>query len=312
MIQKIISVFLCMALLASFTGTVAADAPNTVQSKLAAIEKDTYGEEQPGALMERLNRLEKDYNGRHNSGSMMERIDEMYGEIYANDGRPSKQALLNAIQWNIRHEVSAEPVQKCISGLEMDLNGKTGEGTLSERIDALARESFGEGVPPMVQTLLPADTLVKIALAEPVSSKSLKVGDRVSFRVAEDTAVDGVLLFVKGAEGYGTVKKVRPARNFGRNAELVIEFEKTKAVDGTYVDTFVGEAAKKKMTNLAMATGASIAGAVLLGPVGIIAGVFVKGKNVELPAGTEVILQTRREETLYGIRMAGRQERRHN
>ena len=304
MIRKIMSVLLCAVFLVCSMGVAMAATPDTVQSKLDAIEKDTYGMEQTGAIMERINRLEKDYNGTHMAGSMMARVDALYDEVYVNGAKPSKQALLNAIQWNIHQEVSTGPVQKRIADLEMQINGKTEEGTFSERIDRLGRESFGENTLPMVKVDMPANTLVKIALSEPVSTKNLKVGDKVHYHVAEDVMVDGVLLFVKGAEGEGTVTKVRPARNFGRNAELVIDFEKIKSVDGTYVDTFVGDVAKKEMTNLAMAAGASIAGIVLLGPLGVIAGAFVKGKNIEHPEGTEVFIQTRNDEMLYGVQTA--------
>ena len=299
MLKKIMSVLLCAVFLVSNTGMAAA--PENIQEKLDIIERDTYGMEQTGALMERIKRLEKAYDGKYGKGSMTARLDALYDEIYVNGTEPSKQALLNAIQWNIRREVSVEPVQTRIAAMEMEIDGKTGEGTFSQRINALGKASFGEETPPMVKVQVPADTLIKIALSEPVSSKKLKVGDKINYHVAEDVMVDGVLLFVKGAKGEGRVTKVTPARNFGRNAELVIEFEKTKSIDGTYVDTFVGEAAKQEMTNMAMAAGASIAGMVILGPVGIIAGAFVKGKNIELPEGTELFIQTKNEETLYGV-----------
>ena len=95
--------------------------------------------------------------------------------------------------------------------------------------------------------------------------------------------------------------KVKQARNFGRNAEVEIDFNKTKSIDGTYVDTYIGEAAKKEMKNLAMAAGASLAGIAILGPIGIVAGAFVHGKDVNLPAGTELYIQTKADTTLYGV-----------
>lgn len=308
MLRKIMSVLLCAVFLVSGMGTSMAAEPDAIQLRLAALEKDTYGVEQAGAVIRRINRLEADYNGKHNAGSMTARVDALYHEIYVNGMEPSKMALLNAIQWNISRQVSTEPVQQRISNLEMEIEGKTAEGTFSDRIAALGNASFGENVLPMVKVQLPPNTLMKIALSEPVSTKHLKVGDKVSYHVAEDIVVDDVLLFVKGAEGEGTVTKLTPAKNFGRNAELTIEFEKTKSIDGTFVDTFVGEEAQKEMTHLAMAAGASIAGMVILGPVGIIAGAFIKGKNIELPEGTEVIIQTRNEETLYGVQMNAMRE----
>ena len=61
------------------------------------------------------------------------------------------------------------------------------------------------------------------------------------------------------------------------------------------------EEAKKEMEHLAMAAGASLAGIAVLGPIGVVAGAFVRGKNVDHPAGTELYIQTKDETTLYGV-----------
>ena len=65
--------------------------------------------------------------------------------------------------------------------------------------------------------------------------------------------------------------------------------------------TYIGDEAKKEMEHLAMAAGASLAGMAVLGPIGIVAGAFVRGKNVDLPAGTTLYIQTEGETTLYGV-----------
>jgi hypothetical protein len=275
--------------------------PETVQAKLAAVEKDTYGTEQTGALLDRINKLEKDYNGSHNTGSMMARVDALYDEVYTNGGKPSILAQLNAIEWNIDHEVSMNSVEKRVADMEMTINGQTNEGTYKKRIQALASASFGTVDLPMEQVNVPKNTLIKVALVDPVNTKNLKKGDTLRYKVAADVIVNGKLVFAKGEPGDGTVLKVKQARNFGRNAQLQIDYKQTKSIDGTYVATFVGEEAKKEMKNLAMAAGASVAGMVLLGPIGIIGGAFVNGKNIDLPAGTEFYIQTKNDTTMYGV-----------
>ena len=55
------------------------------------------------------------------------------------------------------------------------------------------------------------------------------------------------------------------------------------------------------MQHLAMAAGASLAGIAVLGPLGIVAGAFVHGKNIDLPAGTELYIQTQSDTTVYGV-----------
>lgn len=282
-------------------GIAVAATPQTVQDKLAAVEKDAYGTEQTGAILDRINKLEKDFDGKHRTGSMMARVDALYDEVYTNSTKPSILAELNAIEWNINHEVSMNSVEKRVADMEMSINGKTSEGTYKQRIKALSEASFGSATLPLAQTIVPANTLIKVALVDPVNTKNIKVGDTVRFKVASDVIVNGKLVFAKGEPGEGEVTKVTHARNFGRNAKLEIDFRQTKAIDGTDVDTFVGDEAKAEMKSLAMAAGASLAGIVLLGPIGIIGGAFVNGKDIDLPEGTKLYIQTKADTTLYGV-----------
>ena len=282
-------------------GIAVAATPQTVQDKLAAVEKDAYGTEQTGAILDRINKLEKDFDGKHRTGSMMVRVDALYDEVYTNSTKPSILAELNAIEWNINHEVSMNSVEERVADMEMSINGKTSEGTYKQRIKALSEASFGSATLPLAQTIVPANTLIKVALVDPVNTKNIKVGDTVRFKVASDVIVNGKLVFAKGEPGEGEVTKVTHARNFGRNAKLEIDFRQTKAIDGTDVDTFVGDEAKAEMKSLAMAAGASLAGIVLLGPIGIIGGAFVNGKDIDLPEGTELYIQTKADTTLYGV-----------
>jgi hypothetical protein len=49
----------------------------------------------------------------------------------------------------------------------------------------------------------------------------------------------------------------------------------------------VDEKATEMNKSLQFAAGASMAGVLLLGPVGLVGGYFVKGKDVAIPVGTE-------------------------
>ena len=299
--RKACAVFLSAMLLLTSTGMAVAATPETVQAKLAAMEKDTYGTEQTGAILDRINKLEKDYDGAHRTGSMMARVDALYDEVYKNNGHPSILAQLNAIEWNIDHEASMNSVEKRVADMEMTINGQTNDGTYKKRISELASASFGTAQLPMEKVSVPKNTLIKVALVDPVNTKNLKKGDAVRYKVAADVIVDGKLVFAKGEPGDGVVTNVKQAKNFGRNAKLDIDYKQTKSIDGTYVATYMGEEAKQEMKNLAMAAGASLAGIVLLGPIGVIGGAFVNGKNIDLPAGTEFYIQTKADTILYGV-----------
>ena len=135
---------------------------------------------------------------------------------------------------------------------------------------------------PLIATTIPVDTLVKIKLVTPLNTETSKVGDKVKFQASEDVIYNGQLIIAAGAPGEGVVTKVKSARNFGRNGEIDVDFQQIQAFDGTYIQTTLGDKAKKEIENLAMAAGASIAGIALLGPIGIVGGIFVNGKDIDL------------------------------
>ena len=224
--------------------------------------------------------------------------------MFDNSTQPSVLTKLNAVEWALTHNVSMASVKERVASMEVTIEGAPKEGTYKSRITTLSGFAFGGDTIPLTKVMVPANTLIKIALVTPVNARNLKVGDAVQYQVAENVTENGQLIFAKGAPGTGTVTKVEQARNFGRDAQVEIDFQETRAVDGTVVNTFVGEEAKKEMKSMAMAAGASIAGMVILGPVGIVTGAFVQVHNIDLPAGTEMYIQTKADIDLYGMQAA--------
>ena len=302
--KKLFSLLLTVLLLMESVGLAAAAAPITMQEKLEATERAAYGQPQTGALLDRLAHLEKDFGQASPQKSVVERTDTLYGIMLKNEGGPSLVTQMNAVEWAITQEVSMDSIQKRVGEMEITLQGRPSEGSYRQRIDTLAASAFGSHDIPLAAGVVPANTLIKVLTVTPINAKNLKEGDRIEFQAAEDVIEGGRLLFAKGAPGYGTVKKVKQARNFGRDAEVVIDFQALRAIDGTDVEMLLGAESKEKMESMAMAAGASLAGMALLGPIGIIGGVFIKGKNINLPAGTELYIQTKNETSLYGLSTA--------
>ena len=300
MLRKMFSLFLCAVLLASSVASAAA-AKVDVGTELSTIERDIYGVEQKGSVMERINELERDLIGQHYSGGLAMRLNNLHKLVYESTERPSLLAQMNAIEWGISKEVSTKPLTERIDAAELELSGNTNDGTIRERVSELAGVAFGSVTIPMEEVAVPQNTLINIALTKSINAKNEVVGDTIPFRVSEDVMVGDVLVFAAGAQGVGTVTKVKQAKNFGRNAELEINFEKVKSVDGKFVKTYVGEEAKAEMKHLAYATGASVAGMLVLGPVGIVAGALVHGKNIELPEGSQAVIQTSVGEKIWGV-----------
>lgn len=301
--RKLLGVLLAAIMLFETMGLAMAATPSgAMADRLAEIERTAYGQPQTGALLDRVNKLEKDFEGENApTQNIMQRVDALYATMFKNDNGPSLVTQLNAIEWAITRSVGTESIQKRVSEMEITMTGAPSEGTYRSRIDTLAGYAFGTKELPLVKTEMPTNTLVKVSLVTPVNAKNIKVGDRVEIKAEEDVVESGRLLFAKGAPGYGEVVKVRQAAVFGRDAEVQIEFKTLRTMDGTDVPMTLGEESKEKMQSMAYAAGASIAGIALLGPIGIIGGAFVKGKNVDLPAGTEIYIQTATPTTIYGL-----------
>ncbi len=160
---------------------------------------------------------------------------------------------------------------------------------------ALADAASGAAAPAVTVTAtaastymnLPAGTLVQLRLTDPVSTRDAKQGDVVNLRVADDVYLGTKLVIRKDETTTATITEVRGPRNWGRSARLGFEFGAVKAVDGTAVTLGPWTRETRKEESMGYAAGATVGGAVLLGPVGLVGGMFVKGNHVELPAGQE-------------------------
>ncbi len=282
------------------TAGLAAGSDST-NEKLAQIELDTYGSERTGAILSRLGQLEKAYSGQNMRGNMNARIDAIYNIIYNNDAAPGFLAKMNALEWNIRHEVGGKSVAGRLGELESETFGEVKQGTFNERIKNLSRETFGSEEIPMAEMQIPGDKIIKVELAEDVNSRELQVGDTISIKVAKNVIIDGNLVLAKGLPGEGTVTEIKNPKAFGRNAKMTVDFHTIRGIDGREIPTYTGEESKKEMKRLRMAGGASLVGIIIMGPLGAVAGVFVKGKNVDLPAGTEVLIQTKGASNVYAL-----------
>ena len=62
---------------------------------------------------------------------------------------------------------------------------------------------------------------------------------------------------------------------------------------------------KKKLKGEIKAAGASVAGAVLLGPVGLVGGAFIKGKNIDYPVGSTIFIQPQDSVSIQGLVIGG-------
>ncbi len=298
-----ITALLVAALFLFQTAVFAAAGEMTVMEKLAAVETKIYGTVQTGSLLERVDGVEKELYGKISQGAVVSRSDELHDAVFNQTGaQPSFMMQINAVEWKLQRSLTYDAIKTRLENLETIIYGGPKEGCLNDRMQALTELAFPSGRVTVADKIVPANSLLHIKLVEALDSRTAKVGDTVKYQAVKDVIIDGVLIVAQGEKGEGKITKVKQNQNFGRDAQVEIDFGSIEAIDGSRMEVFMGEEAENAMKkSLAMAAGASLAGVAILGPIGIVGGAFVKGKPVELSAGTEMYVQTKDESVVYGF-----------
>ena len=135
---------------------------------------------------------------------------------------------------------------------------------------------------------VPAGTSVVLKFLEPVDSATIKEGAPVKFEVGADVLVQRAVIFKQGTPAEGVVTDVSKPGIFGKNARVHIAFIQIMAGDGRPVRLSpidVTPESIKQVSDVGAAAGSSVAGAILLGPIGLAAGAFIHGGDVRVPVG---------------------------
>ena len=272
--------------------------------KIKAMEIMLYGATQDGSLIERMDNIEHDVNGLMTSEPILVRINEMYDYLQgtSEEGEASFATCLNIVEWRLNESMSGGAAKARIEAVETLLNGKASNGALSTRLEELLEVvAYEGGVVPVQKVSLPKDSVVKIEFTEQLGNKISQVGDEVGFKAADNLYVNDVLVLPKGSTGVGKVKKVVQPGMFGKDGRVDIDFMYINGVDGTKIPVFVGELAKQQAKSYAGAAGAAIGGMIILGPVGVIGGAFVKGSSVTISEGSITFVQVSEDTALQGV-----------
>ena len=304
--KKLLAAAAGVALLMSMP--VMADEAVTLSEKIDRVDEIIYGSAQSGSLIQRVDQVDNVIYGVGNSSAsgLDNRISNLYVDVVKNDDdtTPSISTRTNAMEYYLTDEVQTEPLTTRIGELETKVYGKEKKGALDTRMADLEKAVYGDQHYEMKTVELPANTVFKISLNDDVNSKLNQVGDVVTFTVQEDVMVGDVLVLPRGSQGSGVVTKVSRPKSFGRSGQLDISFDQVFSVDDESIPTVLGPESKEKLKMEAAAVGASTIGALALGPIGLVGGIFVKGKDVNLPAGSELYIQTSEAVTTKGLVLA--------
>jgi len=296
----IASLVLCLGLA---TSAFAEGAAPVASEQLDAVETALYGTHQSSSMMERMESLEDDIYGAPDANrNILDRIQSAYDYVCGtNGGNGSFLQKLNAVDSRFNAQITSGPAKTRIEDLENTIYGQAQGGSLNQRLDRLVETAYAGGQVPVESVVLPKDSLVKIEFTSPLSSKTARTGDPVSFKVADNLYVNDVLVLSKGATGVAEVAKVVQPRSFGRDARIDVKFSHVFAVDGNQVPIYIGKLAKQEAKTAAGAAGATIGGMIVLGPIGAIGGAFVTGQSIVIPEGSTTYVQVVQDQTISGI-----------
>lgn len=126
---------------------------------------------------------------------------------------------------------------------------------------------------------VPAGTLVDIEIAETVSSRTVKPGDRFAIRLARPIKLDGRVIVPEGVVGVGQVVDAGKAGSLGKPAKLVLaarylEFNGSQIPLRSF---HLGRAGTDE-SNTALATA-------MIPIAGLIVPFMVRGGEIEIPPG---------------------------
>jgi len=139
--------------------------------------------------------------------------------------------------------------------------------------------------PVQPHTLLDG-TPVKLRLAQTISSSDAKVNQEIPFEVIEDVKVDNVIVLPKGATAIGTVTEADHKKSMGRAGKLNLSISYARLSDNEKAALRATKDTKGGGHVGAM-TGAMVATAIVFFPAAPLF-LFIHGKDITIPAGTEI------------------------
>jgi len=134
------------------------------------------------------------------------------------------------------------------------------------------------------KVVVPGGTPVTFVVTDTVSSGSAKVGDTFQINASQDVVVDGWVVVTKGAGGQGEVVKVDPAGGHGHQGSLGIQLDWVYAVDGNKIKLTSQPKTQQGESKSGSSSTTTVVSYLLLGPLGLFAHNFVRGRDVELNA----------------------------
>lgn len=131
---------------------------------------------------------------------------------------------------------------------------------------------------------IPKGTMLNVELVKDANSKTHKKNQQVDFKTTDNLIINGVVVIPKDTVGIGYVYEAQKAGGFGRKGVLRIAGKEIKTLNNIAVPLRKGLEGKGKTDGGAVVVAAAVS---------LVGGLFMKGSNINYPAGTDFQVEVR-------------------
>jgi len=301
--QKILIAILLVFLCAS-TIFAAQEADRNIERVVSKIERYVYGDSQSAAIVDRLRQVEEDLFGRSTGQKDNEKARYLHDFIFkCSPKNPSFDMKLSFLEWKLFNKTGEGSVADRLAAIDNQVVGTVSMEPVAFRLEQLMHLTIENGLISVHQVTIPQGTQVKMVLKKDISSRSAKKNDIIPMVLTEDLFIsNNILVMSKGGIVSSSVKSVRRGGRFGRTGYVNLDVTKIESMDASELPIQVDDIGEKfDKRKIGMAAGASTLGYIVLGPIGLAGGAFIKGGEVEIPAGTEINVKTTRDVNVLGV-----------
>lgn len=269
--------------------------------KLDQVELILYGKNTNSSILDKVIRIEKTLFGTVQQGSLITRSKNLYNYIYSNNQSTGLYYKVNAMEWSLTTTIKQGNLVKRINRLEELIMGNKKNGPLQERINYLIDIIFIDNKVFQKKIKLPKGHPIKIKILDNIDTSTSKPGDKINYMVVNNLVVNSTLIMPAGVIGTVEVLKVDKSGKIGKEGRLKLKLSNLTTIDGSEINiNVIKESEQQINSSQQLALGASILGAAVLGPVGLIMGYFVEGKEESISKNTTIFVQTTKETEVYG------------
>lgn len=271
--------------------------------ELEKAEEILYGKASDLAILQKIDTLEMALFGENTKKPIATRAQKIIRYISKNEKGLSLQLLVNIMDWTLFNEVKDGSLVERIENLEMNVYGEIKQDGINKRVETLTSLLVPLDALYAGNVVVPKGEEIHIKILDEINTAEIKKGALIDFVIETNYKVDGYLVVPAGTRGTLQVTDLDKAGNFGKDASVTIRINDITAFDTSLIPLNL-KLDGQENNSKEIAIGVSLLSTIIVSnPVGLVAGYFLKGKEIVIPAGTVIQTQVMEDVEVYSIKI---------